>query len=238
MKLLAETRRILYDSITVGANKFLKEHFLLAEQNRSNLHLFGAQAALFAQRCIPTTLFNLVTRSYKKHGFEVVGLGYHSVVIADSKNTVRKIHHRTLHMLPEQRKSYIDRLYHKQRILQNFFPENMVTDQEFVVDEFPANRGLPVVVSKQPRVYGKFLSREEILRTDAITNPSREMFENARTLPDIVGKENVVIPENGGCPVIIDTIPLSEHDPNDYAAFLAAESIMGEVLQRVNYQNL
>ncbi|WJZ01857.1 hypothetical protein [Corynebacterium freiburgense] len=238
MKLLAETRRILYDSITVGANEFLREHFLLAEQNRTNFHLFGAQAALFAQRRIPTTLFNFVTRSYRKHGFEVVGLGYHSVVIADGENAVRKIHHRTLHMFPEQRNAYIDRLYHKQRVLQNFFPENMVTDQEFVVEEFPANPDLPVVVSKQPRIYGKFLSREEILRTDAITNPSREMFENARTLPDIVGKENVVIPANGDCPVVIDTIPLSEHDPSDYAAFLAAESIMGEALRRANYQNL
>lgn len=236
MRFISEARRVIYDSITIGANDFLRGHFLLAESQRSNFHLLGAKAAILSHRVAPHFIWNTVTRNYQNQGLDVLGLGYHSVVLGDGADRVRKIHHRTLHMLPEHRNAYIDRLYRKQSILYEFFPEGMIKRQEFVVEEFPLNPSLPVVVARQPRVYGEFLTRDQVLTNDLVTDPSKEMHDEARTLPDIVGSDNMLIPQGEETPVLIDTIPLSQHDPNDYAAYRAAREIMHEALNVDAYQ--
>lgn len=238
MRFISEAQRVIYDGITIGTNDFLRGHFLLAESQRSNFHLFGAKAAILSHRVAPHFIWNTVTRNYHKQGLDVLGLGYHSIVLGDGTDRVRKIHHRTLHMLPERRNAYIDRLNRKQSLLREFFPDPMIKFQEFAVEEFPLNPSLPVVVAKQPRVYGEFLTRDQVLTNDLVTAPSKEMHDQARTLPDIVGSDNMLIPQGAETPVLIDTIPLSQHDPNDYAAYRVACEIMHEALDVDAFQEI
>ena len=53
MRFISEARRVIYDGITIGTNDFLRGHFLLAESQRSNFHLFGAKAAILSHRVAP-----------------------------------------------------------------------------------------------------------------------------------------------------------------------------------------
>ncbi len=228
MRTFLEAKRIIYDGVALGTNPFLRAGFYDAEHQRSLLHGVGARTAATVSRMFPHFMSKLVTSPYRRHGFEVLGIGYHSVVVSNrDDDTVHKFHHRTLDLDQQQKQHYINRLYRKQKILTDFYPEEMIGHQEFVVEPFPLNPSVTAVVSKQPRFHGTFLSRSEALNIPEFRKPSLLMHEQAFTLPDLVGKENIIIPTGQATPVIIDTIPLEKDDPSDFLAYHVAKDIIG-----------
>ena len=227
MRVIPEVKRVIYDSVALGNNPYLRESFFQAEQERSIWHGIAARLATTATNLFPNAMQSMVTRPYRRKGFEVLGMGYHSVVVATDTDSVSKIHHRTLGLSPAEKADYISRLYRKQNILKEFYPHPMVCDQEFVIEPFALNPDLEAVVSKQPRQYGTFLSRSAVLDLPDFRHYSVNMHDTVMTLPDLVGKDNVIIPDGQSHPVIIDTIPIEKSDPSDFAAYHAAKSIMG-----------
>lgn len=122
---------------------------------------------------------------------------------------------------------YISRLYRKQDILKEHCPEYMICEQEFLVEPFALNPEFDVVISKQQRQYGIFINRESGSNIRDFYRYSMQMQDSKFTLPDIVGRDNVIIPDGQSHPVIIDTIPIEKSDPADFAAYHAAKSILG-----------
>ncbi len=168
----------------------------------------------------------LATLPYQRHGFEVLGVGYNSVVVAADNDSVKKFHPRTLCLTTNAKKRYINRLYRKQNILKQFFDPHMVCHQDFSIEPFPLNTNFSTVVSTQPRHSGTFLSRKEALSISEFRQSSRLMHDEAKTLPDLVGRENVLIPDGQSTPVIIDTIPLEKTDPADFLAYFVARRLV------------
>ncbi|GAA1471185.1 hypothetical protein CFELI_00940 [Corynebacterium felinum] len=230
MAFLLELKRIAYDSVTLGGNKHLRKGFLKAEKQRGLFQAVAARGAVALVRIAPQFMFALVTRSYRKNGMEVLGLGYHSVVVADGADGVKKYHHRTLHMSQEQRQAYIERLYRKQDVLKAHFPDAMIASQEFVVEQFPLNQQLHTVVSVQKRIRNIPLFHENIRANHKVMQLCQDMFESANALPDVVGKSNFFFTDTHEGIVIVDTIPVEESDPTDWEAYIRAQEILwGEI---------
>lgn len=226
MRLVREAKRIAYESVTLGGNRHLRPGFLETERNRSKLTAVLSTLGVVATRVAPGFMFNLVTRSYRQAGCEVLGLGYHTVVVARGEDEVMKVHHRTLDMPDEHRAEYIDRLYRKQQVLIDHFPAAMIVRQEFRVEPWPLDPSRTTVVSIQPRVRGARITERAIVQDKKILDLCSQMYKNAEALPDIVGKVNMIRPVGEPDPVIIDTIPVEKSDPTDWAAYRSARKIL------------
>lgn len=226
MRIFPELKRIAYDSVTLGGNDYFRPGFLESEAHKGWLQKYSSRVGALAVRGLPDFMFNLVTRNYRKKGCEVLGLGYHSVVIADGDNYVRKIHHRTLYSGADERQAYIDRLYRKQRLLCDHFPSEMIELQDFVIEEFPLNPSLTCVVSKQKRIFGNGMDYAEIRAHNDIMDLCQHMFDKSEALPDIVGKKNIFQVSWRNLPVIVDTIPVEKSDPSDHEAYRRAQEIL------------
>lgn len=82
MRIVSEAKRIAYECVTLGSNKHLRPGFLETERKRSKLTAVLSTVGVTAVWLMPALMFRLVTRSYRQAGCEVLGLGYHTVVIA------------------------------------------------------------------------------------------------------------------------------------------------------------
>lgn len=226
MRIVSEAKRIAYECVTLGSNKHLRPGFLETERKRSKLTAVLSTVGVTAVWLMPALMFRLVTRSYRQAGCEVLGLGYHTVVIARGGDEVIKVHHRTLDMPDEYRTKYIERLYRKQQVLLDHFPPTMIAKQEFRVEPFPLDRSRTTVVSVQPRVRGAGLTERDIVRDKKLVDLCSRMYKEGQALPDIVGKVNMIRPVGEPDPVIIDTIPVENSDPTDWAAYRSARKIL------------
>lgn len=170
---------------------------------------------------------NLVTHSYRKIGEQVLGIGYHSVVLADTPTSVRKIHHRTAHMSPDEHRLYIESLEAGQQLLKEFFPDQ-VREQFYSIGALPPDPSRDVVIAHQERVdKGIGVDFLKPAHTETVSRFLAEcslMNYQCGFMPDIVGRNNVVQIDNELA--IIDTVPLSGDSPDDSAAYIAAQSIL------------
>lgn len=227
MRLLNESIRIAYDCVTLGGNRYLRSGFLRSERDRGLFQAGLSRLGVAAVGVAPNAMLNFVVRNYRASGLHILGLGYHSVVVADGDWRVRKIHHRTLHIGSSDRQAYIDRLHRKQDVLCDHFPEEMIARQVFTVEPFPLNPELTTVVSKQERVTGKPLDYGDALEDPEVVRLCKDMLDNAGALPDIAGKSNILTSDaHSSRKIIVDTIPVEACDPTDYEAFRVAQDIL------------
>lgn len=226
MSVRAVAREVIYDVATLGANPWLRHHLEVSSEHNEPLRKLGLAALLLPDSThIYKRCSQLATRSYQKAGHEVVGLGYHSVVLRDGLQRVKKIHHRTLGMTPEEQLEYAHNLSCQQQALLDQFPEISLA-QEFSIDAFPLNTTRSCVTSSQQYISNATPIDMTQPHTDVLPflSDARDYYQDSGIMPDIVGIANLLQTADGI--VLVDTVPLLDTNPRDKNAIRDALSIL------------
>ena len=222
-----QLRNTIYELATLGANpwanKSVAERY---KEDNNQLQRLARLALLRAGDFGGNKLYaSLATRSYRQAGEEVVGLGFHSVVLGNGPANVKKVHHRT-HLLThgEQQSEVLDLQRRQQPILDIFGPQ--ASEQSFTIEPFPLNKERSCVMAHQERIRtGIPVDMSE--STDALQGfleTSRRMYDATGQIPDIVGLANMFETPDGI--VIVDTIPLSVENSQDTQTLKIAHQIL------------
>ena len=211
-------RNFTYSAATLGTNPWLKEDFREEIESRPTVQRAVGRFALYAGDHGAAQFYqNMVTRSYRHNGETIIGLGFHSVVLRDGDDMVRKIHHRTLGLSPNEQTEHARTLERRQACMLRAFPTIAVA-QEFSVQPFTLNPNRTCVVARQPYISNakgvNSLQPSETYR--AFLQAACDEYNRTGQLPDIVGTDNILETEQGLR--MVDTIPLSADNPADVRA--------------------
>jgi hypothetical protein len=206
-----------------SGNEFLRQHI-----KELSLPMRVAKTALLALHTANPEMFSRYSRRpYEKAGYSVIGIGVHSIALADGES-VLKVYRSTIGLSEDaqsEMKAYWEK---KQNVLLDNLEEYAVP-QSFSIDTHPADETRSVVVARQPYIVnGRAVNLYDEVPRAALhpfIEDSLSMYDNANALPDIVGTNNI-IETNSGLK-IVDTIPLEASDPTDAAALEKAKSILG-----------
>lgn len=220
-------RELTYTAATLGANPWLKES--LRHDIQAQPQLLRRVVGLIALRANDYGANKLyrqaVTRSYRRAGETVIGLGYHSVVLQDGPSAVKKVHHRTLAIDQAAQQQAAQRLTDRQTPILDAFPD-LAVEQRFRVQPFPPATHRSCVTANQPLIE-QAIPADSLRPSDRYTNfleEARMLYDRTGHMPDIVGLENIF--ETAGGLKIVDTIPLSANNPEDHNALQLAFSIL------------
>lgn len=205
-------------------NEFLREHI----KDLPFAMRIAKTALLAVHDRHPDYFTHRVQSRYRKAGYTVLGMGVHSVALADG-NSVLKVYRATAGLDENEQnemKAYWER---KQDVLLGHLGQYAVP-QTFSIDEHPANSSRSVVIARQPRIHAirslHFPSETPEQPHEAtFTAECIAMHDSADALPDIIGLDNIFETHEGIR--IVDTIPLEASDPTDAGAYQTARQILG-----------
>jgi len=231
MNIRSEVGSLTYDLATLGANPWFKQDLLTEVKSEPNRALRLAKTAVLTGALkageLGANVFyaRVATRSYQRAGHEVVGMGYHTVVIKEDEKLVRKIYHRTHRWSTERLSLESARLLEAQESVLDEFPDSAIP-QSVTIGEFPLDPTRHCLVAQQDYIKDgipvDFLHPSDAARD--FLEDSCAMYDRTGSIPDIVGLANVFDTPSGL--KIIDTIPLSAENPRDFNALRHAFTIL------------
>lgn len=221
----SDISRLAYDTAVLFNNPTYRAESRATQENGFSGSLHLAARALMATHTVSAPLArSLVTRSYRQAGEEIVGLGYHTVVLEEDETMVRKIHHRTAHLSSTERLHALMTLERRQeRLLRHY--GDIALLQTFEITSFPPSPRQLVISSIQEKVEGKpvdFSAPSEI-STELAERAAHDLTHHA-LMPDIVGVGNFFETTDGVR--LVDTIPLECEKRIDRRAIALAIGII------------
>ena len=193
--------------------------------------------AIMATPGLPHFLYSRTyTKPYEAAGHEVLGTGYHAVVVDDGPHQVRKFYRRTAGLSEAEQRAHLAHLEQKQQSTLSHLP-SFTVPQEFFIQEDPLNPNQSIIAATQARVAIKaglnFYKGAAPLIADPSTFAAQALTmqeESTPTaLPDVVGVNNLVVEAHTGEILLIDPVSLHADDPEDDVAYQQAQRILERV---------
>lgn len=216
--------RFVVQAGTPHGNEFLRQHI----KELPFAMRMAKTALLAAHDTYPEFFANRIQNRYKKAGYTVLGLGLHSITLADG-DSVLKVYRNTVGLDEAEQnemKLYWER---KQNVLLGSLSDHAVP-QTFSIDSHPVDGARSVVLAHQPYVHAHHSIRLPLdspaqLPESTFVAKCITMHDMVGAVPDIVGIDNIFMTDDGIR--IVDTIPLEASDPTDTGAFQRARDILG-----------
>jgi len=221
-------KKELYTCASLGASPHFREDLLetgfsLGIQKRLLRTVLLSAASCNIGR---STLRKLVTVRYGLRGLDVIGLGFHSVVVTDGDQMVQKYYHRTLGYDHAQLETEAKRLQELSDKTVRFLPY-LAVSQSFETKPFPLKPERLCIASRQKRVFGENVDLSTDTSEDVLQFllDCRGLQQTNAYCPDIVGYGNL-LRNTDGYLKLVDTIGLERSNPSDYAALKIADRIL------------
>lgn len=178
--------------------------------------------AVMATPGLPNFLYQqTVAPEYRKAGFDIIGVGYGAVTVSDGPDMVRKFYRHTAGNSEEAHKAAIELWTAKQSLTLEHLGAYAVP-QFFSIEENPTNTSESIVSAIQRRINPRgainmFQSEQIPELAIPFLHDSQAMHQNSihNAVPDLVGRDNVLIESGTSKVFLIDPIALLGDDQGD-----------------------
>lgn len=184
-------------------------------------------ALILAHDIAPGAFDTILTKRYEKAGYQILGTGVQSTVLADGLFALKIFRH-TAGLSEDQQQQLVHDLEDKQSVTLDHLADFAIP-QSFAIDQDPADKSHAIVIARQRRIVGGHAinlrlpgARPQSLNSFIVG--SQSMHDKIGGLPDIVGINNIF--DENGTIKLVDTIPLLRSDPNDANALAQARSLL------------
>lgn len=193
-----------------------------------------ALKAVLATPGLPAFLYrHYGAGAFEQAGYTIAGTGNHAITLHDGNKMVRKIYPYTEHLSEEEQTRQIETWRHKQSLSLEYL-EPYSIEQDFSLDAHPLRPNVSVIIAQQRYIAPALsinLSNETPI-SESVTNfiaASKIMHTASQptALPDVIGRNNLVIEAETNLLCLIDPISLVRHDPSDILAYQSALSVLG-----------
>lgn len=171
----------------------------------------------------------LIDRPYERAGYEVIGSGIHSTVVADGHDAVIKVYRNPEKLSEAVLRVRMHSIKEDQAHLLSYF-EEFAPEQTFDIGEHPLKPDLPVITGRQERIhprhgYNLYDHPDHSPKLRPFMAAAREvLWQTAPAITaDLLGRNNLLLTQDERV-VLVDTLPV--HRSKDDFAYKISHDII------------
>lgn len=192
-----------------------------------------ALRAVMATPGLPNFLHESVVLSgYRKAGLDILGVGFSAVTVSDGTENVRKYYRHTAGTGEQFQQESINNWVRKQDLALEHLGSYTVA-QNFSIEANPLKPNESIVVARQQRIHS--VGAINMFTSEGIPDEATEFIKEAQRMhetsefnavPDLIGRDNVLIEAGSRALKLIDPITLVNNDPGDRRGYVKVSSFL------------